>query len=478
MEDNKKRNRFAGIKKSRWIRFSLASLLLIAFTIWCSNYYLLFLLILFVDIYLTEYIPWRAWRKIKNPTLRKVFEWTDAILYALVAVYLINNFIFQNYKIPSSSLEKSLLVGDYLLVSKLSYGPRVPMTPLSFPLAQHTMPILNCKSYIENPQLDYKRLKGTGEIKRGDIVVFNFPAGDTVTTKVANPDYYSLCYSEGKEFILKNKDIFGDIIYRPVDRRENYVKRCVGMPGDTFEIRNNQIYINSIAAENPTNLQFNYYVMLSRPDLRLTDKQFEELGVSVADRTAIINDYRYNDILRYLGFETNEQGVYNPVYRMPLTNEAIEKLNSMPVVAKIVQEPGDLFGGEVYPLGVRKWSRANYGPLWIPQRGATIALTSDNWDIYERVIRNYEGNDTAVKDGKIYINGKPADSYTFKMDYYYMLGDNRDNSADSRYWGFVPEDHIVGKPLFVWLSLDPDKSIFNGGIRFNRLFRSVEELVK
>lgn len=472
------KNRFKGIKKSRYIRFTLASLLLIGFTIWSGNYMLLLLLILFVDIYLTEYIPWRAWRKIKNPSIRKIFEWADAILYALVAVYLINNFVFQNYKIPSSSLEKSLLVGDYLLVSKVSYGPRVPMTPLSFPLAQHTMPFFNCKSYIEHPQLDYKRLKGTGVVERGDIVVFNFPTGDTVTTRVSNPDYYTLVHINGREAIEQNREIYGDIVYRPVDRRENYVKRCVGMPGDTFEIRDNQIYIDSKIAHNPKNLQFNYFVMLSRPDIRLSNKQFEMLGVSVEDRMLIANDYQYGDLLDYLGFQRNEQGSYNPVYRMPLTQEAKSKLESMPIVAQIVQEPGELLGGEVYPLGNGKWTRSNYGPLWIPKRGATINLTPDNWLVYERVIKNYEGNDAYLKDGKIYINGVATDTYTFKMDYYYMLGDNRDNSADSRYWGFVPEDHIVGKPLFVWLSLDPDKSIFSGGIRFNRMFRSVEKLAQ
>ena len=471
-------NRFSGIKTSRWIRFSLASLLLIGFTIWLGNYFLLLLLILFVDIYLTEYIPWRGWRKIKNSHIRKVFEWIDAILYALVAVYLINNFIFQNYKIPSSSLEKSLLVGDYLLVSKATYGPRVPMTPLSFPLAQHTMPFFNCKSYIEHPQLEYKRLKGTGEIKRGDIVVFNFPAGDTVLTKVSNPDYYTLCHIYGREKIKANKELYGDVIYRPVDRRENYVKRCVGMPGDTFEIRNNQIYINSVAAKNPKHLQFNYYVMMSGPDKRLSAKLLDELGISKDDRTLIQNTYQYGDLLTFLGFKPNEQGNYNPVYRMPLTDEAKSRLEAMPIVSQMVQEPGEVMGGDVYPLGCKTWSRKDYGPLWIPKRGATIKLSVDNWPAYERVIRNYEGNDTELKDGKIYINGIESSEYTFKMDYYYMLGDNRDNSADSRYWGFVPEDHIVGKPLFVWLSLDQDKPLFNGGIRFNRLFRSVEKLAE
>ncbi|MBR5240673.1 MAG: S26 family signal peptidase [Muribaculaceae bacterium] len=471
-------SRFSGIKTSRWIRFSVASLLLVGFTIWSGNYFLLLLLLLFVDIYLTEYIPWRAWRKIKNNNLRKVFEWIDAILYALIAVYLINNFIFQNYKIPSSSLEKSLLVGDYLLVSKATYGPRVPMTPLSFPLAQHTLPFFNCKSYIEHPQLEYKRLKGTGEIKRNDIVVFNFPAGDTALTKVSNPDYYTLCHIYGRENIKANKDLYGEVVYRPVDRRENYVKRCVGMPGDTFEIRDNQIYINSVAAENPKHLQFNYYIMLSAPDKRLSSKLLDELGISKEDRMLIQNPFQYGDLLAFLGFKPNEQGNYNPVYRMPLTEEAKSRLQSLPIVAQMIQEPGEVMGGDVYPLGCKTWSRKDYGPLWIPKRGETLKLTLENWLAYERVIRNYEGNDAELKDGKIYINGVEAKEYTFKMDYYYMLGDNRDNSADSRYWGFVPEDHIVGKPLFVWLSLDPDKSLFNGGIRFNRIFRSVESLSK
>lgn len=472
------KNILDGVKPSRIIRFAIASILLIGFTIWTGNYFLLLFLILFIDIYITEYIPWRAWRKIKNKPIRKALEWADAILYALIAVYFINNFLFQNYKIPSSSLEKSLLVGDYLLVSKVSYGPRVPITPLSFPLAQHTLPIFNCKSYLDFIQLDYKRLKGTGSVERGDIVVFNFPAGDTTLTKVSNPDYYTLCHIQGREYVKNNKEIFGDIVYRPVDRRENYVKRCVGMPGDTFEIRDNQIYINSQIAQNPTNLQFNYFVMMSSPDKRLSNKHFEDLGISVADRNLIPNNRQNYDLFSYLGFKPNEQGAYNPIYLLPLTLEAKNKLQSMPIISQIIQEPGDIMGGDVYPLGYDKWSRANYGPLWIPYRGGTIELTTENWPVYERVIRNYEGNQTELKDGKIYINGKEATTYTFKMDYYYMLGDNRDNSADSRYWGFVPEDHIVGKPLFVWLSKDPDKGIFDGGIRFNRMFRSVDYLVK
>lgn len=474
----KVKNILDGVKKTRLIRFTIASFLLIGFTIWTGNYFLLLFLILFVDIYITEYIPWRAWRKIKNRRVRKICEWIDAILYALIAVYFINNFLFQNYKIPSSSLEKSLLVGDYLLVSKVSYGPRVPMTPLSFPLAQHTLPILNCKSYLDFIQLDYKRLSGITSVKRGDIVVFNFPAGDTALTKVTNPDYYTLCHTHGREHIKRNKAIYGDIVYRPVDRRENYVKRCVALPGDIFEIRNNQIYINSKIVENPKKLQFNYYVMMSNPNNRISNKLFEELGISLADRNFIPNNPQNNEFFSLLGFKPTASGDYNPVYCLPLTNEAKNKLQSMSLVSQIIQEPGDIMGGDVYPLGHGEWTRANYGPLWIPCKGATIDLTPEIWPIYERVIKNYEGNQTAIKDGKIYINGVETTKYTFKMDYFYMLGDNRDNSADSRYWGFVPEDHIVGEPLFVWFSKDPDKGIFEGGIRFNRMFKSVEELAK
>ncbi|BEG62813.1 signal peptidase I [Coprobacter fastidiosus] len=468
------KGRFSGVRKSRWIRFSIACIIYIAFAIWLDNYYILPGLLVLLDIYITRFIPWTFWKKSKNKATRKTMEWVDAILYALVAVYLINTFFFQNYKIPSSSLEKTLLVGDYLFVSKLSFGPRVPNTPLSFPLAQHTMPVINTKSYIEWPQWPYHRLKGLGQVERNDIVVFNFPAGDTVALKVQNPDYYTLCYNEGWETVNNNKAVFGDIVYRPVDRRENYVKRCIGMPGDNFEIRNNQVYIDGKPLKNPKEMQLNYYVMTSSPDIRLGESNFRELNVSEDDRFLVSGDRGYDNVLEYLGFPRNADMGFNPVYRLPLTQEALNKLKSYKFITKIVPEPGD-FGGDTYPLGYyKKWTRADYGPVWIPERGAVLKLTQDNLPIYERVIRNYEGNDLQVKeDGKIYINGKETDTYQFKMNYYMMLGDNRDNSADSRSWGFVPEDHIVGKPLFVWLSIDKDRGWFDGRIRFDRFFKCV-----
>ncbi len=466
--------RLKAVKTGRWIRFSLVALLYIGWTIWLNNYWVLFGLLLLVDIYLTQYIPWSWWKKSKNKVVRTVMEWVDAILYALVLVYFIFLFLFQNYQIPSSSLEKSLLVGDYLLVSKVSYGPRVPNTPLHFPLAQHTIPIFNTKSYLDWPQWEYHRLKGLGSVKRNDIVVFNFPTGDTVATQYPNPDYYTLCFNEGREAIHRNKAKYGDIVYRPVDRRENYVKRCVGMPGDTFQIIKNDIYIDGVKQPRPRNMQLNYLIQTTgRP---LYAKDFERWGVSQEDRI-ILNTSGMSPILLAWGLTPDENGLLNPVYELPLTQEVLNKVKSESFIKEVVEEPGYL-GGQTYPLvESNPWTRSDYGPVWIPQRGQTLQLTLENLPIYERAIRNYEGNRLDIKEGKIFINDQESTEYTFKMDYYMMLGDNRDKSADSRYWGFVPEDHIVGKPLFVFLSLDKDKGLFNGKIRFNRMFRSVETLV-
>ncbi|MCD7710045.1 MAG: signal peptidase I [Porphyromonadaceae bacterium] len=469
------KERLQAVKRSRWIRFCVAAILLILFAIWLHNYYILLLFILLFDIYLTRYIPWTFWKKSKNKTVLRIMEWVDAIIYALIAVYLINIFLFQNYKIPSSSLEKSLLVGDYLFVSKLSYGPRVPNTPLSFPLVQNTFPVLNIKSYVEWPSWPYHRLAGLGQVKRGDIVVFNFPAGDTVAVRVPNPDYYTLVYYVGHDAVKQNREQFGEVEYRPVDRRENYVKRCIGMPGDTFEIRDNQVYIDGKALENPRNMQFNYFVML-QAGYHFSEKQFRELGVSVDDRYLVSSQQNWYKDLVALGFMPNADGTLPTIYHMPLTSEALKRIKQYPYVAKVVQEPG-IFGGETYPLGAGYgWTRSDFGPLWIPKRGESIQLTADNLPLYERIIRNYEGNQLEWREGSLFINEEKSDTYQFKMDYYLMLGDNRDNSADSRFWGFVPEDHIVGKPLFVWLSIDKDRTWFDGYIRWKRLFRSASAL--
>ena len=464
------------IEKKQYIKFAIAAVLYGLFILWMQNGWLALGYILLADIYLTKYIPWGAWKKTNNPTLRSIYDWIDDIIFALVAVYFINLFIFQNYQIPSSSLEKSLLVGDYLFVSKVSYGPRVPNTPLSFPLVQNTLPILNCKSYLDWPSWDYKRVAGLGQIQRNDIVVFNFPAGDTVATLQQNPDYYTLVQMYGREAVRMNKQSFGEIIYRPVDKRENYVKRCVGLPGDSLSIRNNQVYINGKAAQNPKNMQLNYFVETETP---LTETMFRNWGVSRDDYMPYGQPCTVTDpeTLSFLGFQPNANGAYNLVYRFPMTEAMVAQVKKLPSVKKVIVEPEIIGRTMYYPVDYDNgWTRDNYGPIWIPKRGATIELTPENLALYRRCIKNYEHNELEEKDGVVYINGEKATTYTFQYDYYWMMGDNRHNSADSRSWGFVPEDHIVGKPIMIWLSLDKDRSLFDGGIRWNRLFRWVDSM--
>lgn len=464
------KDRLKSIRTSRWIRFAVVALLFTAWVAWLGSWWVLIFLLLLFDIYITGYIPFTWWKKSKSKTVRTMMSWVDAIVYALILVYFIFAFIGQNYQIPSSSLEKSLLVGDYLWVNKTVYGPRVPMTPLHFPLAQHTLPVINTKSYIEWPQLKYKRLKGLRKVERGDIVVFNFPAGDTVSTLVQNPDYYTLVKAFGHDAVNSRKDKFGDIIYRPVDRRENYVKRAVGLPGERLKIVDDVIYIDGQPIGQPKNVQFNYFFQLK--DGTMSEADWERLGVSVDDRTIIpltINDMA---TVSGNGFTVRPDGSVPTIYAAPLTPAMIDSLNADPRLAKILKVPAT----EQVPLFPDKvsqgWTRADYGEIWIPKKGETIRLDSIAWNTYNRCIRNYEGHyDAYLKDNTVYIDGKPAPEYTFAMDYYFMMGDNRDNSADSRYWGFVPEDHIVGKPWRVLVSFDKDKSLLNGGIRWNRILK-------
>ena len=464
------KNRFNKPAKN-WIKCAIWSLIYVLFIAWVGNYWWLLLLPFIVDIFVTRFIPWDFWKKTKNKVLYTIFSWIDAIVFALVAVYFINLYLFQNYQIPTSSLEKSLLVGDFLFVSKASYGPRIPNTPFSFPLVQHTFPEImgGGKSYIEKPQWKYRRLKGWDSVTKGDIVVFNFPAGDTVATKMQNPDYYTLCYRYGRNMVHSHKDIFGDIVWRPVDRRENYVKRCVATPGDTLQIRNNVIYINGKMEDNPDGVQYNYYVQTNGS--MITESMFEKLHISKDDQYAVLgNNPNELFLLTSLGFDVNK-----PIYHFPMTYNAKTLLEKQAMIVKIMLEPEQV-GGRVFPLKANYgWSRDNFGPLYIPKKGATVALTMENLPIYEQIIRNYECNTLEVKDNTIYINHKASDSYTFEMDYYWMMGDNRHNSADSRFWGFVPEDHIVGRPVLVWLSLDKDKSLFQGKIRWNRFFKNASE---
>ena len=423
-----------------WIRAAIWCAIYIVFVVWVAwgdwkSLGWLALLPLIADAFTTKYINYSFWRKYKDtkPALYTVCSWIDAIVFALVAVYFINLYIFQNYQIPSASLEKTLRVGDFLYVSKMAYGARVPQTPLSMPLVQHTMPawLGGGKSYIDKPHWDYKRLAGWTSPKKGDIVVFNFPTGDTVCTKMQNPDYYTLCYYYGKAAVESRKDIFGDIVVRPVDRRENYVKRCVGEPGDSLQIIDNVIYVNGEREPEKEGLQLNY--LIETDGHIFGAKYYDKLGISVADRVQL---------------DAN-------VYHFPLTQAMKAELEKNPHVLTIEVEP-ETAGGAVYPLGHNTWTRDNYGPIYIPRKGDKILITEENYWLYKRIADAYEFKPIAI-----------GQEYEFSMDYYWMMGDNRHNSADSRYWGFVPEDHIVGRPVFIWLSIDKDKH----SIRWNRLGR-------
>ena len=431
-------DRLAEVTRGGWIRAGIWSALYIAFVIWVAwgdwkSLGWLVLLPLIVDMFTTKYINYSWWRKYKDtkPALYTVCSWIDAILFALIAVYFINLYIFQNYQIPSSSLEKTLRVGDFLYVSKMAYGARVPQTPLSMPLVQHTMPnwLGGGKSYFDKPHWNYKRLAGWTSPQKGDIVVFNFPAGDTVCTLMQNPDYYTLKHYYGEALIHSRKDVFGEIITRPVDRRENYVKRCVGTPGDSLQIIDNVIYVNGEREPEREGLQLNYFVHTDGHIF--SAKYLDKIGISLADRAQV-----------------------DPtIWHFPLTQAMKEELEHNPHVLRIEVEP-EAQGGAVYPLGHNEWTRDNYGPIYIPRKGDRILITEDNFWLYKRIADAYEFKPMTI-----------GEEYEFSMDYYWMMGDNRHNSADSRYWGFVPEDHIVGRPVFIWLSIDKDKH----GIRWNRL---------
>ncbi|WP_298653219.1 signal peptidase I [uncultured Proteiniphilum sp.] len=481
--------RLSNTSRRQWVWFAVWVAAAILFAAWAGSPWILLFIILFFDIYITKFVPWSFWKKSKNNTFRKTMEWVDAILFALVAVYFINTFFFQNYQIPTSSLEKSLLVGDFLAVSKLSYGPRAPITPLSFPLAQHTMPVVGGKSYIEKPQWKYRRLKGFGEVKRNDIVVFNFPTGDTVALNRQAEDFYSLVKrnANGSAGVRSDKRTYGEIVYRPVDRRENYVKRCIGLPGETIEIKNDSVFIDGTLLPNPRLSQHNY--MIHTDGTIIAADVFSDLGINKADYFIQDNygqvvprsqELAGADSLSMAGIGLHPRNGNNGrvYFSIPLTAGMVEQLKAKPFVWDVIKEKEQPGLNYYYPLAYdRGWTRDTFGPLWIPEKGATITFDTDTdfkVAAYERCIKNYEGNDFAYRDGKVYINGTVADSYTFKYDYYFMMGDNRHNSADSRVWGFVPEDHIVGQPILIWLSLEKDNSWFNGKIRWKRLFRSAK----
>jgi len=438
--------------RNRWTKFSFWALLYVLWVVWLGSYWWLFGLIVIFDMFITKKVKWAFWKKdYKEGEKHNVWlDWLDALIFAVIVVTFINIFFFQAFKIPSSSMESTLYTGDHLFVSKLAYGPRVPETPLTIPFTHNV--IFGKESYSTLIHNKYRRLKGFGHVKRGDAVVFGFPNGDTVLKKAPVEDYHALVRANGRELVESR---LGPIVVRPTDKKDHYVKRCVALPGDTLTVRDGLVYINGAQQEVYPGIQLSYRVVTTGQ--RINSKVLEKLGLNLGE----------------LYFDAGLPGYPE----MPLTAEMLGKLKGMSGVVSV--EPNletwpslDTYG--IFPFSPDyRWTRDYFGPLWIPKKGETVELDTDNLPLYERIITAYEKNDLKVnEEGIIYINGKEAYSYTFAQDYYFMMGDNRHNSLDSRYWGFVPEDHIVGRPAVIWLSTNRDAK-FPKNIRWRRFLKFV-----
>ena len=386
---------------------------------------------------------------VKNYKKSSAREWIDAAVFAVVAATIIRTFIFEAYVIPTGSMEKTLLVNDFLFVSKLSYGPRLPNTPLAIPFVHHTAPIINTKSYVEWIELPYKRL-WSSPVERNDVVVFNYPVGDTVIGAYqSNMNYYDALrdeYKGDRQAILERDDI----IVRPVDKRENFIKRCVGIPGDTLQLKDAILYINGQPAYVPPHSATFYSVQTKKGQ--------------ILDEETLQNDFNVETDPDRQQFGIIGEGTY----MIDLSAEEAERMRKLPYVESVVKDV-KRFNPSVFPNDTAqyKWSEDFYGPIWIPKKDVTITLTPENIPFYRRIISVYEHNTLEEKDGKFIINGKETNQYTFKMNYYWMMGDNRHNSQDSRFWGYVPEDHVVGRASLIWFS-------WNGGPRWSRIFSRIK----
>lgn len=391
---------------------------------------------------------WKFWQKNKSAQVKKkkskVREWTDAIVFAVIAATIIRVFFIEAYTIPSGSMERTLLVGDFLFVSKVNYGARIPMTPVAFPFAHHTMPLIGTKAYWDGVQWKYKRLPRFQDVKRNDVVVFNFPEGDTVALEAQDGNYYQMVMQSSRQAVNANYTI----VSRPVDKRENFIKRCIAIAGDTISMEGGLATVNGQKAPLNDTGWSSYLVEFKPGDINF--RLFEDQGFKIFQLSG--STYQFDGT--------------------PSMIAELKKSDYVKSVSEIVETKGH-FDKSIFPHDQnRKWNLDNFGPIIVPKKGWTVTLDSNTMPLYERSIRIYEGNKLEKIGNDWLINGKKATSYTFKMNYYWMMGDNRHNSADSRYWGFVPEDHIVGKALFIWMSFDGNGSFFNK-IRWSRLFRGI-----
>ncbi|MBP6183770.1 MAG: signal peptidase I [Saprospiraceae bacterium] len=384
----------------------------------------------------------------KNPYKKGVLrEWTEAIIFAVFAAAFIRMFLIEAYVIPTSSMEGSLLTGDFLFVSKANYGIRTPQTIAMVPLLHNRLPFGDSESYLKSPSLPYFRLPGWEKVKRYDPVVFNYPEGDSVVITPNRTYSYIDLERTGK---LPPNFSPRMLTTRPMDKKDHYIKRCIGLPGDTLQILNRQVHINGKPIQNPKYIQYRYHVSSSSP---LNLRKLDELGINLGDMD-------------------EQSGFFNLDERM------VEKVKAMgpDIRVDIVQRGPDTTSNYLFPNEleiVKNWTVDDYGPIFIPKKGVTIDINTSNLPYYRRVIGVYEKNKLQVTGGKIYINDTESTTYTFKMDYYWMMGDNRHYSEDSRVWGFVPEDHIVGKPLFIWLSAKGGSPA--NGIRWNRIFSNANK---
>lgn len=396
-----------------------------------------------------NYKFWKKKATDPNKKKSKTREWADAIIFAVIAATIIRVFFIEAYTIPTGSMERSLMIGDFLFVSKVNYGARIPMTPVAFPFAHHTMPVTGGKAYWEGVQWKYRRLPGLSDIKRNDVVVFNFPEGDTVALEAQDQNYYNLVRSMGHAAVNSQFTVTS----RPVDKRENYIKRCIGIGGDVITMKNGIVSVNGKPEKLVPTGQITYAVQMKSSDVNFA--VFTDLGFDI------------NSDISSLGQQNT--------YQFVGTEEMMAEVKKLDFVLSVQEDtaPADYADISVFPQDKnRTWNVDNLGPITVPKKGWTVKLDSVTMPMYERAIGIYEGNKLEKSADGWLINGQKADTYTFKMDYYWMMGDNRHNSLDSRFFGFVPEDHVVGKALFIWMSVRDQGSFFSK-IRWSRIFKGI-----